>query len=73
MKTIRVTERSRDKHLHIEVPGCVVNIRTGLEDCGGRPVTVIAISCDTYAGEPGWALPDFDHARALTARVVRQE
>jgi hypothetical protein len=42
---------------HIEVDGCVVNIRTGLEDCHGRKVTSIEILPDDhYAGERIWRL-----------------
>jgi len=42
---------------HIEVEGCVVNIRTGLTDRKGRKVTSIEILHDDhYCGEPIWRL-----------------
>lgn len=31
---------------HIEVEGCIVNIRTGLHDLNGRPVTSVEIIPD---------------------------
>jgi len=40
---------------HIEVEGCIVNIREGLHDTFGRKVTSIEIIPDDhYAGEPKW-------------------
>lgn len=42
---------------HIEVEGCIVNIRTGLEDLKGRKVTSIEILPDDhYTGERIWRL-----------------
>ena len=42
---------------HIEVDGCIVNIRTGLTDRKGRKVTSIEILPDDhYAGEKVWRL-----------------
>jgi len=39
---------------HIEVDGCIVNIRTGLSDMHGRRVTAVSIIPDQYAGEKQW-------------------
>lgn len=42
---------------HIEVEGCVVNIRTGLHDRLGRKVTSVEILPDDhYSGENVWRL-----------------
>ena len=47
----------RAKLKHIEVAGCIVNIRTGLQDRTGRKVTSIEILPDDhYAGERIWKL-----------------
>jgi len=39
---------------HVEVEGCIVNIRVGLKDIKNRNVTSIEIIPDKYAGEPKW-------------------
>lgn len=45
------------KLTHIEVEGAIVNIREGLHDRLGRPVTSIEIIPDDhYVGEPIWRL-----------------
>lgn len=42
---------------HIETEGCIVNIRTGLEDMKGRKVTSIEILPDDhFSGERIWRL-----------------
>jgi len=42
---------------HIEVEGCIVNIRTGLTDMKGRKVTSIEILPDDhFSGERIWRL-----------------
>ena len=42
---------------HIEVEGCIINIREGLHDLKGRKVTSIEILPDDhYKGEPKWKL-----------------
>ena len=42
---------------HIEVEGCIINIREGLHDFKGRKVTSIEILPDDhFAGEPKWKL-----------------
>jgi len=42
---------------HIEVEGCIVNIRTGLKDIKGRKVTSIEILPDDhFTGERIWRL-----------------
>jgi hypothetical protein len=41
--------------LHIEAPGCIVNIRN-LNDSEGQPITFIDVNADgdRYSGEPEW-------------------
>ena len=46
MKTIRHTKNSRDPLLHIETDFGVVNIRVGLHDRHGNPVTNVEIVPD---------------------------
>ena len=73
MKTVVISERSKDKKLHIEAPGCIINIHVGLVDMDGRKVTSVSIKCDQYAGEPRWLLPDFNFAEALNVRVREEK
>jgi hypothetical protein len=56
MKTITVSNRSRHRILHIEIPGGIVNIRHNLRDDQGREVTHVSVSVDgnRYAGDPEW-------------------
>jgi len=72
MKTIVISERSRDKQLHIEAPGCIINIHTGLRTSDGQRATAITVQCDQYAGEPKWTLPDLGGAKHFNVRVVEQ-
>ena len=57
------------KLLHVEAPGCIVNIRTGLTDSEGRSVTSVSILCDQYPGEPAWTMPDFQGGKTLHVRI----
>ena len=42
---------------HIEIEGCIVNIRTGLKDSRSRKVTSVEILPDDhYVGRPIWRL-----------------
>jgi hypothetical protein len=70
MKTIVISNRSKHKLLHIEAPGCIVNITVGLTDTAGNGITSIAIKCDEYAGDPKCYLPDFDNGKNLNVRVA---
>lgn len=73
MKTIVISERSQDKLLHIEAPGCIINVHIGLHDSAGNGITAIEIKCDEYAGEPNVYLPDFDNAKTLNVRVCKEQ
>ncbi len=71
MKTITINERSRDKLLHIEAPGCIINIHVGLTDSEGRAVTRIDVKSDRYAGEPAWWVENQEGNSGMAIRVVR--
>lgn len=73
MKTVVLSRRSKDKLLHIEAPGCIINIQTGLHDRAGNAITSVQIKCDEYAGEPNVYLPDFDNAKSLNVRVCTEQ
>lgn len=66
MKTVRHLN-ARDNLLHIETDGCIVNIRTGLHDREGRPVTSVEILADTYVGEE-WTLDGYVNNRVIGPR-----
>lgn len=73
MTSIRISERSKEKTLHIEAPGCIINVHIGLFTSDGQAVTAITIQCDQYAGEPIWTLPDYGNAATLNVRAVRED
>lgn len=54
MRTVSLTRKSG--MLHIEAPGCIVNITPGLTDTEGRAVVNVSVSADgnRYAGDPEW-------------------
>ena len=66
MKRIVHSANARDKLLHVEAEGCVVNIRVGLTDSEGRPVTSIEILPDQYVGE------EWDLDGTINNRVIRR-
>ena len=78
MKTIRINERSRYEMLHVEAPGCIINIRVDLTDEDGRAVTRVDVMADgdRYAGDPKWWLATNDLASAtptgLGVRIIRE-
>jgi len=56
---------------HIEVEGCIVNIRSGLHDSSGRKVTSIEIiPDDRYAGEQVWKLYGTRNNRVVQLKKV---
>lgn len=61
--------------LHIEAPGCIVNIHAGLHDDHEREVTRISIDAagDKYAGDKQWWCPDLQDPKGLGVRVVQME
>lgn len=72
MKSIILSSRSREKTLHIEAPGCIINIQIGLTDCNGHAVTSINVSSDgnRYAGDPAWWLEGVEGNGDMGIRVI---
>lgn len=54
MKTVVINKRSKCHTLHVEAPGCIINIRVGLSREDGCRVTRIDVSADgdRYSGDP---------------------
>ncbi len=75
MKTIHHFKTARDKLLHIETEGAIVNIRVGLQESGTyREVTHIEILpdlCGDGCGNPPWVIADEPKAKALNVRLIQ--
>jgi hypothetical protein len=73
MRTVSLTRRS--KPLHIEAPGCIVNIVPGLTDAEGRRVVSVEIRADgkRYAGEIPWWIDGKSGEDYLRLRVVADD
>lgn len=73
MKTVHHYETARDKLLHIETEGCIVNIRIGLTDREGRTVTSVEILPDDKrrGGDGRGRIWELDGAR--NNRLILQE
>jgi len=56
---------------HLEVDGCIVNIRQGLTDIFGRKVTSVEIIPDVYAGEKKWKLVGTRNNKIVQLKTVR--
>ncbi len=55
---------------HIEVEGCIVNIRAGLKDWKGRKVTSIEIIPDDHCiGERKWKLYGTHNNRVIQLKI----
>lgn len=72
LKRITVTERtSKYRGLHIEAPGCIVNIIKDVFDAiHNRKITVVDIIPDQYVGEE-WCLADLGDQKQLHVRVAQ--
>jgi hypothetical protein len=70
-RELTVYENQFPDMIKIEVAGCIINIRPGLEDQDGNPVTSIEIRADDYPDEQ-WSMPDHGDTRYVNVRVVRQ-
>lgn len=68
MKTLCI-ENARDKFLHIEAQGCIINIRQGLETAGGQKMITINILADDEAGKE-YHIPDAGQGRSMMICVV---
>lgn len=76
MKRINHFNTARDKLLHIETEGCIVNIRIGLQNHEGQNVTHIEILPDRNGdgcGNPSWRIADNPDAQAENIRLVQQK
>lgn len=73
MRTIRLTRKS--PLLHIEAPGCIINIQTGLSDRDGNEAVNVSISADgkRYAGNPQWWIDGEAERAHLGVRVVKTD
>lgn len=58
--------------LHIEAPGCIVNIKCGLTDWDGREVVNVSISANgnRYSGDPEWWINGEHGNSGVAVRVV---
>jgi hypothetical protein len=67
-RLVQIHRQGKGKIVHIEAPGCVVNIRVGLTDEKGREVTSVEVLSDgkRFAGE-NWKII----GTTSLARVVR--
>lgn len=68
----RVTLTGRSKVLHVEAPGCIINIRTGLSDHAGREVTAIEILSDDQDRGGEWCFADGPMYRSMNVRLVKR-
>jgi len=73
LKTIVHTDtaRRKDKLLHVEAEGCVVNINIGLTNDQGRSVTFVEIIPDKYQGEE-WDIEGDKERKGHSVRVIRR-
>lgn len=73
MRRINISPKARDKLVHIEFPGGLINIHLGLTNSDGQDVTHISISADgdRYAGNPEYWV-NGEHGNAgLGLRIVK--
>jgi hypothetical protein len=56
---------------HLEMEGCIVNVRQGLHDNEGRKVTQIEIiPDDRYAGEKKWIVDSYRNIRVIQTNEI---
>ncbi len=65
MKTVHHFNTAREKLLHIETEGGIVNIRVGLHDTEGKAVTHVEILPDQGKGE------EWDLQGAINNRLIK--
>lgn len=57
---------------HIELEGCILNIREGLQDKTRRKVTSIEIIPDDHStGEPVWVLKGSRNNRVVELKTIK--
>jgi hypothetical protein len=71
MRSIRLTARSQ--LLHIEAPGCIVNIDPGLTDTDGHMVCRVDVNADgdRYKGDRQWWVEGEAGNRGMSFRIVQ--
>jgi hypothetical protein len=75
LKTVRIADKPRRfSGLHIEAPGCIINVWPYLVDADGHDVTTIEVKCDDHAGEPKrYIANDAGHdTKHAVVRVLRE-
>lgn len=72
MKTVTISSRSRAKLLHIEAPGCIVNIEID-HVMNGHPMTLVSVQVDgdRYAGDPEWWVDGVRGNKGESFRIVQ--
>lgn len=81
MRTISFSGKRGTRVLHVEAPGCIVNITKRLTDTLGREVTRVDIHADQYHGEPQCYIYDnptagqiadyiFENLERITSSVI---
>lgn len=70
MRTIQFSGKRGARKLHIEAPGCIVNITKQLTNSDGQAVTSVQISADQYEGDR-WTLPDLCDLRDV-AKIIAE-
>lgn len=73
MKTVVHSENAKDKLLHIEADGCIINVRVGVNSDDGHKKTIVEIKCDQYAGEQGWFINENGESVKYLNIAVQQE
>lgn len=76
LKTVRVPRGYGG--LHIEAPGCIINVQTsGLSGPNGEPMTHVSVNADgdRYAGDtPWWAIPGaVVDSRGVGLRIIETD
>ena len=66
VKRLGISVSRRNGYMHLEAPGCIVNIYPHLRNVKGQEVTTVAISSDE-----DWETPDHGDGRGVSVRVVK--
>ena len=70
MRTISWGGSRGSRTLHIEAPGCIVNITKNLHDSESRQVTRVDVKADQFSGDTQWVLPEFGNRAFVGIRVM---
>lgn len=72
MKSIVHSAKARDRVLHIETDGCIVNIRVGLIDREGHRVTSVEIIPDDESRSPDHEGRFWHLDGTINNRIIRE-